>query len=133
MSQENVEIMRRHWEAWEQGNLDAVFALYDPAVVWVSHTGPIEMRRTYVGHDGVRQSFREFLEPFENVENHAETFIDAGDSVIVGWQISGRGKTSEAPVSVYGWSIHTLRNGLLIRVDLFDTKNEALEAMGLSE
>ncbi len=87
MSQENVEIVRRFWEAWEQGNLEAVFAVYDPAVVWVSHTGPIEMRRTYVGHDGVRRAFQEFLEPFENVENHADTFIDAGESVVVGWQI----------------------------------------------
>jgi hypothetical protein len=53
--------------------------------------------------------------------------------VVVGWQISGRGKASKAPVSVSGWSIHTLRNRLLIRVDLFDTKREALEALGRSE
>ena len=133
MSQENVEIVRRFWEAWERGDLDAVFAVYDPAVVWVSHMGPVEMRDPYVGHDGVRRAWREFLEPFDDVENNADTFIDAGDSVVVGWQISGRGKTSEARVSVYGWSIHTLRNRLLIRVDLFDTKEEALGALGLSE
>ena len=47
--------------------------------------------------------------------------------------MSGRGKTSDAPVDVSGWSVHTLRTDLLIRVDVFETRGEALEAVGLSE
>ena len=47
--------------------------------------------------------------------------------------MSGEGKASEAPVDILGWSVHTLRNGRLIRVDVFGTEPEALKAVGLSE
>jgi hypothetical protein len=70
---------------------------------------------------------------FKTLEVHADTFIDAGESVIVGWRMSGEGKASEVPVDLPGWSIHTLRNGRLIRVDVFSTEAEALDALGLSE
>jgi ketosteroid isomerase-like protein len=125
--------VRRIWEAWERGDTKAIFDFYDPAIVWVNHSGPVEARRPYLGYDGIRQMWREWLGSFKDLENRAETLIDAGASVVVGWRMSGRGKTSEAPVDASGWSIHTVRNGLLIRVDVFDTKNEALEALGLSE
>lgn len=133
MSEENLEIVRRFWNAWERGDLETIFGLYDPAIVWVNHGGPVEIRGVYVGYDGVRRVWREWLESFKEVENHPREFIDAGDSVVVSWQMSGRGKASGAPVEQFGWSIHTLRNGLLIRIDVFDTKAEALEALGLSE
>ena len=34
MSPENVEIVRRGWEAWVRGDLDALLELCDPAVEW---------------------------------------------------------------------------------------------------
>jgi ketosteroid isomerase-like protein len=133
MSQENVEIVRRFWDASDRQDLQAVFALYDPAVVWVQHSGPFDMQGTYLGHDGVRKAWRDWVESFKTVAVHAHTFIDAGESVIVGWRMSGEGKASDAPAHIPGWSIHTLRNCRLIRIDVFNTKAEALEAVGLSE
>ena len=132
MSQENVEVVRRMWDAWERADLETVFCLYDPAIVWVNHVGPVEAQGAYLGHEGVRRTWREWLAPFETFEAHAEAFIDAGDSVVVSWWMSGRGKTSGAPGDRSGWSVNTIRNGLVIRVDLFDTETEALEAVGLS-
>jgi len=34
MSQENLELVRRTWEAWERGDMEAIFAFYDPDIVW---------------------------------------------------------------------------------------------------
>jgi ketosteroid isomerase-like protein len=34
MSLENVEIVRRAWEAWEREDWEPLYALYDPAIVW---------------------------------------------------------------------------------------------------
>jgi ketosteroid isomerase-like protein len=133
MSQENVEVVRRSWAAWERRELEALFALYDPAIIWENHGGPIELRGTYVGHEGVRQTWRELLEPFENFDAHADQFIDAGNSVVVGWRIKGRGKASGIDVETSGWSVHEVQNGFVVRVDLFQAKVEALEAVGLSE
>ena len=135
MSQENVELVRRIWEASERRDTAAVFALYDPAIVWdFSHAAPVELRGLYHGYDGLRQFFRQWLEPFENFHVEAETFIDAGDSVVVGYRQSGRGKASGAEVEMpVAWSVYRIRDGLVTRIEVFPTKPEAFEAVGLSE
>jgi ketosteroid isomerase-like protein len=137
MSQANVEIVRRVWEAWERRDRDALFALYDPDLVYdPGHAGPIELRDLYHGHDGIRQFFRQWMEPFESFDAHAETFIDAGDDVVVvvGIRRSGHGQASGAEVEMpVFWNVCTIRNGLVIHIEVFQTKAEALEAVGLRE
>jgi ketosteroid isomerase-like protein len=93
MSQENVEIVRRVWAAVERQDTEAMFAFYDPDIVWQDHTGALELQdHSYHGHEGVRQFWREWLEPFETFEAHSEAFIDAGDNVVVSFRLSGRGQ-----------------------------------------
>jgi uncharacterized protein len=137
MSQDNVEVVRRIWEAWERGDADTVFALYDPAIVWETHTDPIRgaspVDGLYHGHEGVRQFFREWRDSFGSWRAHAEAFIDARDKVVVGYRATGRGKASGAEVRGVFWLVYTLRNGLVVRIDLFGARADALEAVGLSE
>jgi ketosteroid isomerase-like protein len=134
MSQENVEIVRRVWAAVEGRDTEAVLAFYDPDIVWQDRTGALELQdHSYQGHEGVRQFWREWLEPFETFEAHSETFIDAGDNVVVGFRLSGRGKASGAQVEWRLWNVYTIRNGLVILIQAFETEGEALEAAGLSE
>lgn len=113
--------------------MEAVFALYDPAIVWQNHTGPVELAGTYHGHEDVRQWFRQWLQAFENFRPRAETFFDAGDNVVVGWRGIGSGKASGAEVEMSRWNLYGIRNGLVIRVEIFETKAQALAAAGLSE
>jgi uncharacterized protein len=126
-----VEIVRRVWESAERGDTEGAFALYDPAIVWESHySGPIERGGLYEGHDGVRRFFREWLEAFATYEARAETFIEAGDRVVVGYRVSGRGKGSGIEIDMTRWNVYEIRNGLIIRVEVFKSKAEALEAAG---
>jgi ketosteroid isomerase-like protein len=81
MSQENVEIVRRVWDAAERRDTEAVFALYDPAVVWDASRIPETLAGVYHGHEGVRRFFRDWLESFEAHDTRPEAFIDAGDNV----------------------------------------------------
>jgi ketosteroid isomerase-like protein len=132
MSQENVEIVRRVTAAWERRDSEAVFALYDPAIVWKSGAGVIP--GTYHGHEGVRQFFREWLEAFETYHAQAEAFIGAGDSVVVGYRGSARGKASGVEIGDWiFWLVYRIRNGLVTHIDTFESKAAALEAVGLSE
>jgi ketosteroid isomerase-like protein len=39
MSQENVEVVRRGFEAWSRGDMDALRELYDPGMIWRSPEG----------------------------------------------------------------------------------------------
>jgi uncharacterized protein len=134
MSQENVEIVRRLWEAAERRDSQAVFALYDPAIIWESgQAGPLEVGGRYRGHDGVRQFFRQWLESFETYQAQAETFIEAGSRVVVGYRVSGRGTGSGVEVEMHRWNVYAIRDGRVSRVEVFETKAEALEAVRLSE
>lgn len=110
-----------------------MFEFYDPVIVWdASRGGDLPIRGLYHGHDGVRRFFREWLEAFEVYEAQAETFIDAGDSVVVRFRASGRGKKSGAEIANWVfWLVYRIRDGLVIRIDSFGNEPEALEAAKL--
>jgi ketosteroid isomerase-like protein len=116
------------------GQRGCVRALH-PDIVWgsaASH-GALEVGRDYHGHDGVRQFFRDFLESFERYEAHPEKIEEAGDRVLVRYRVSGRGKGSGVEVAMQRWNVYELRDGLVVRVEVFETEAEALGAVGLSE
>jgi uncharacterized protein len=128
----NVALVRSLFAAWERQDMEAVFALYDPAIVWDNSTLPGPNAGVYRGREGVRQFLREWLEAFETHEIHAEDFIDAGDAVVVRVRVTGRGKASGAEVEMPRWNVYRIRDGLVIRIEIFETKAEALEAAGFS-
>jgi ketosteroid isomerase-like protein len=99
MSEENVEIVRRVWDAVGRRDTDAVFALYDADIVRENHTGgALELQDvSYRGHTAVRQFWREWLEPFATFEAQPETFIDAGSKVVVPWRATARGLCESSP------------------------------------
>jgi ketosteroid isomerase-like protein len=133
MSQANVELVRGSWEAWERGDMEAIFAFYDPAIVWdQTYAGTADMPSLYHGHDGIRRFFRDVLAPFESYYAHAEEFIDAGEAVVVRFRQGGRGKQSGAEVEMQPyWLVYRLRNGRVVRIEVYNDQGEALKAAGL--
>jgi ketosteroid isomerase-like protein len=129
MSRENVEIVRRAIEAYEHEGLDGSLRSYDPEIEWTSTDAYIE-RATYRGHEGVRRYLGTMEEEFdvEPVE-----LIDAGEQVMSSVRISGRGKTSGAPVELTLISVGSLRDGLIYRVRNYPDIAAALKAAGLRE
>jgi ketosteroid isomerase-like protein len=84
MPKEKLEIARQLSEAIESGDEEALFALYDPAIVWDQRAGPTELVGVYEGHEGVRQFWEQWREPFEILQVHAEELIDAGTTSLLG-------------------------------------------------
>ena len=61
-------------------------------------------------------------------------FIDAGDDLVVAVvALRGRGRGSGAPLHAQAVWVHELRAGRVARMRAFTTKEQALEAAGLSE
>jgi ketosteroid isomerase-like protein len=123
------------WEAWERGDMEAIFALYDQAIVWdQTHYEAGELSTVYHGHDGIRRFFRAWLAPFESYHAHAEDFIDAGEAVVVRIRQGGRGKQSGADVKMPPyWQVYRLRDGRVVRIEVYRDEAEALKAVGLAE
>jgi ketosteroid isomerase-like protein len=137
MSQENVEIVRRVYDAAARHDTDAVLALYDREVELdasrLGIVGPAAMQGVSHGHDGLRSFFREWHEAWENIEYDYDELIEAGEHVISVVTRRGRGRSSGAEVELHVALLWTLRDGKVVRLVWFPTRAEALEAAGLSE
>jgi ketosteroid isomerase-like protein len=105
-----------------------VFALYDPAITWESCYGPLT--GVYHSHAGVRQFFHDWMESIESFQAHAERFTDAGDAVVVGIRIRGRGRASGVEIDMPQGHVYRIRNGLIVYVGLHKTEGAAFEAIG---
>jgi ketosteroid isomerase-like protein len=138
MSEENLEIVRRLYDAVARRDEEAVLALYDPEVEFDPSRSPfaslIGGRRLYRGHEGVRSFFRERSEALENVEDAYEELIDAGDHVVLVGSVRARGRASGIEVEpARAAGVFTIREGRIARVVWLATREEALEAVGLKE
>jgi ketosteroid isomerase-like protein len=132
MSQENVELVRALFEAWNAGDVDAYRALYHPDAVlrmaadW-PEPGP------YFGREAIMREFAQLRETWDG-RDRAEPigdFIDVGDRVLGRHTWGGAGKGPEAAVELT--AVWTVRNGSIIAADYFRDYAEALEAVGLPE
>ena len=132
MSQENVEAVKRGFEAYNAGDLGALREMYDPAVVWHHLEGWPEPGPS-VGRDAVLRQVEQLQEPWREGDR-LETlgdFIDAGDRVLVraAWRGSGSGPDAAMEFSY----LFTLRKGKVITIQMFWDHADALEAVGLRE
>jgi ketosteroid isomerase-like protein len=133
MSEENAQVARRTFEAICSWDIDGLLELYDPAVEFLPLTGTRVESGGYIGHAGVRDYFEEVSEVWEELQPHADDLRIVGDDVVVlgGCAVRGRGSgaVSDSPMA---WII-TVRNGKVTRHRGYRTRDEALEAAGLSD
>ena len=133
MSRENVELVRRGYEAFAEGGV--AFEFLDPEVEWLGPREFPDLAEPHYGQDGVRRYMEKVSEVFEDYRMVPEEFIDAGaDQVLVFSREGGRGKGSGAEVQTNPTAhLWTLRDGKAIRMQSYWNRAEALEAVGLSE
>jgi ketosteroid isomerase-like protein len=140
MSQENVEFVKGLFAAGSDMNKEAFLSALpeaiaqtcDPEIEW--HEDPQRAdARVYRGHDGVRESFEQWLDQWAEYGTVAERFIDCGDDVLVVAREHGRGARSGATVSGRIFVVVTFRNGKVLRYRESYEEAAALKAVGLSE
>ena len=136
MSEENVEVVRRVYDAAARHDAEAVLALYDREVEWdVSRAHPIPRMvggdDLFRGHEEMRRFFRERHEAFGEIEDICEELIDAGDQVISVGTLRGRGRASGLEVEQTLFAVWTVEQDKIVRVIFFPTRADALEAAGL--
>jgi ketosteroid isomerase-like protein len=132
MSEENVEIVKRTFELFNQGEDDQmVDECYDPQAVYYSREDEPDTG-VYRGRQAIRENFRRWREMFEDFRAEVDEYIDAGELVVTPGWLCGRGRDSGAEVrEPYSW-VARLRDGKIVEVREYRTKDEALEAAGLS-
>ena len=131
MSQENVEIVKAIFAAWNDRNPQEALSRIDPNVE-IDMTGVSFPGMAVVdgGHEGLAP-VGAFVDAWESLEYFPDNFIEAGDHVIVSLRMAGRGRESGVPVELRVACVYTIRNGLVIRWLAFDTLAAAASAVSI--
>ena len=125
MAQENVELVRRIYEAWERDESARAYLAED--VEYVNPSYAVEPGTRYG-----RKSFAVVRDSYEEFELQIDELIDAGgDDVVVLARYIGTGRGSGVQVAGEHGYVWTVREGLAVRFQWFQSHAEALEAAGL--
>ena len=132
MSEENVEIVRRVYEAFNHRDTSDLADHFDERFVWYPNPDDPEqdVRRTWAE---VVAAMTDLWEGLPGLHTEPEELIDRGDTVIAVVRHSARVAGSDDSVERREAHVLTFRQGKLIRLAEFPSRERALEAAGLSE
>ena len=126
MAAENVELVRRIYDAWMRDESAAPFIARD-----IEYVNP-----SYAVEPGIRRGRRIFAavrEIYGQYRIRPTRYVDAGDDVVVLARVEALGDGSGVSVVGEQGFIWTVRDGRAVRFCWFNSHREALEAAGVSE
>lgn len=134
MSQENVAVVRRVYEALSRDGLDAAFEHVHPEAEYDLSAAIGPYAGTYYGREVILGFLKDYFGTWEYIKFEPEDFIEAEDGrVVVTTRARARGKESGVDIEARPTNVWTVRDGKIVRVAVFNDRADALEAVGLSE
>jgi ketosteroid isomerase-like protein len=132
MSQENVEIVRDYYEAWNHAGLEGALAFWTRDFEW--HDAP-EMpdRGIYRGVDSVLAHFADLEGVMGRMHVQVLELEPAGTEVVATLRVHIDGVSSGLPIEGPIFEVITLDQGKVACIRLFLTASDALEAAGLRQ
>jgi ketosteroid isomerase-like protein len=86
----------------------------------------------YKGHSELLRAWTEILDAWDEFSPQIDEVIECGpERLITPTTVRGRGKGSGIEIEAHGAVLWTLRDGKVARGKLFQSKDDALEAVGL--
>jgi ketosteroid isomerase-like protein len=130
---QSIDTLRALYEAISRSDFDGVVQCLHPEVeIHPAVGGELDFGSTYHGRDGMRQFMETAWRGFDVAVEAEQIFSAPVDRVLAieRWQLRARGGV-ETELQLI--DIYTFRDGLIVGIDGFREKAEALEAAGLSE
>jgi ketosteroid isomerase-like protein len=144
MSEQNVAVVRGIFEAgagltagFDPSQKEEFLAalpgmieqICDPEIEWIEAPERIDST-TRRGHEGVVESFRNWLDQWEEYSVEVGEIEDHGDCVLVAGKETGRGAGSGVGVDSPIWCVVRFRDGKIIRYEEFYDEDVARKAVG---
>jgi hypothetical protein len=145
MSEENVQIVRRTYEAWNafaSGDLtrEALAGIaaefFDPEVEYEWHGGQFmpDTPQHVRGLPALAGFWEQMLSVWDDLRLSLLECIEApNDRVFALVRQTGRGRESGVPIEAHLFQVATIQEGVVQKFEIFRHRAEALEAAGLSE
>jgi ketosteroid isomerase-like protein len=133
MSQENVQTLRRLFEAASDGDVGVWFQGADPDIRVYPRPDEPDAADEYRGLDGLMEYLMNWYGQWDVYESEPLEMIDAGEHVLV--VARERGRVERTGMEIVEDFTHSfvLRDGKVTEWRMYDSHAEALEAVGLSE
>src|SRR5918911_5009846 len=124
---DNVELVRRLWDAFERGGIEAVLEIADPDVEWEPYGGG---GIVYRGHDGLRAYMESRRSRDEEADARLYSAFARGEAVVARGEVRIKGPQGIVTMQP-GW-LYEFNDGKLVRFRGFPTQEAALRAAGFA-
>jgi ketosteroid isomerase-like protein len=132
MADEDVEVVRRALEAFNEGDTASVIELMDPDIEFVPVRAVLD-GSSYRGHEGFKRFVADMGEDWEDFHPTSELFRDLGDGrVLVLGRFHARGRASGIEIETPGAWVNEVRDGKIVHMRFYADEAAALDALGLN-
>lgn len=120
---DNIKTVKALYEAFREKDYDTFLLICTEDLEWIQNDG-FPDGQTYKGAaEVVRGVFESNASRWDNFAYHIESFLDAGDTVIVIGEYSGKERTTGKKMKAAAAHVYELRDGKICRFRMFaDTK-----------
>jgi uncharacterized protein len=125
----NADLIRPIFEEWGRGNWRPRFDVYHPRMEWGWSDEFPGLGGVYEDQRDPNPRMRVWFREWDNWRAEAEEFLELGDYVVVLTSYHGRGKVSGAEVHQKGAHVFKLRDGKVVRLEIFADRKRALESV----
>jgi len=134
MSEDNLEIVRKHIDAYRREDAPTSLSFLDPHVVWDPSRVAVVDSTVAHGPEAVLDAVLRYVGAFEDYDYDVKELTDLGSGgVLAVVTEKGTGKSSGVHVERSFATLYTLLDGKIVRLTMFRSEAEALEAVGPAE
>jgi ketosteroid isomerase-like protein len=131
VSQADVDVVVDQFEAVNRRDFEHAMSLYAEDVELFVDSRAFLEGGTFKGREVVGEWFGNWFRTFEHgYRFEIEEARDLGDAVLLVASHSGRGRTSGAEVHGRNGYLYRVRDGKIVRGEIYRSREEALEASG---
>jgi uncharacterized protein len=130
MAPGNADLIRPIYDEWGRGNWRPRFEIYHPNMRWGWSDEFPGLGGVYEDHEDPNPRLRAWLSEWKLWRAVAEDYLEIGDHVVVLATYHGVGRGSGVEISQEGAHVFELRDGKVVRLEIFATRKKAMESVG---
>ena len=130
MSQENLEMVQQSFVVWGKTGEPEWSTMHEEVEV---HDHDIMDAGEYRGRSGVERWLEDWSSAWLEFSMDPEEFIDAGERVVFLFRMTATGRGSGVKVERQDAMVFEVRDGMVVRLDYYNNRQQALKAVGLAE
>jgi ketosteroid isomerase-like protein len=133
MSQENVDLVRRGFDAYQRRDVQAMCDVAHARCELFTFTVGVVEAQPFRGHAGIADWMAHELEPWEEWRLEVGEVRPVGERVLARTMVTARGLGSSVELTADSGVVFEFQDGRIMRLWSYLNWNDALDAVGLSE